>query len=395
METDDDIFIINKRAREYINKLRETSKDAKIKAKLMIQNMLCYPCPHGYTENDWKSLAEKYEIDLPSIDTQKKCTYKSCKDTIKECERLLDMHNNELLAQYYETSSKLIMDEYKKSINNVVQYDFMSIKRKEVSPEQLELKNALITLIENLFGIEALDQIIKRKHSNNNPACISNSNTLNVQDTSALRAENDQTIDEHDDEWNGMVYNDINRISFTQKFKYDKRQHFKETINQYQGLQHKNIPDKVYADILQAIHNHGLIVPNKEDPKEKFAKVTKEHIKMFLNQNDHSQHYEDLQLIYSKITTHPCPNIQKHEKALQQDFDRLVEVFLSLPEAKVDRKNFLNTHYVLRQLLKRRGINVPEDDLNNLKTPARIRRHDDIYQMCCDKLGWNFTPLAS
>jgi hypothetical protein len=36
-----------------------------------------------------------------------------------------------------------------------------------------------------------------------------------------------------------------------------------------------------------------------------------------------------------------------------------------------------------------------EDDLNNLKTPARIRRHDDIYQMCCEKLGWNFTPLAS
>ena len=116
---------------------------------------------------------------------------------------------------------------------------------------------------------------------------------------------------------------------------------------------------------------------------------------MFLGESNHPEYYEDRQLIWSKITGNPCPNIQRYEKGLYTDFEQLVEVFLSFPEDVVDRKNFLNTHYVLRQLLLKRGIIVPEDDLNNLKTPARQRAHDDIYQMCCEKLEWNFTPLAS
>ena len=116
---------------------------------------------------------------------------------------------------------------------------------------------------------------------------------------------------------------------------------------------------------------------------------------MFLGESNHPEYYEDRQLIWSKITGFPCPNIQRFEKGLYTDFEQLVEVFLSFPEDVVDRKNFLNTHYVLRQLLLKRGIIVPEDDLNNLKTPARQRAHDDIYQMCCEKLEWNFTPLAS
>ena len=116
---------------------------------------------------------------------------------------------------------------------------------------------------------------------------------------------------------------------------------------------------------------------------------------MFLEESGHSKSYEDLQLIYHKITTFPCPNIQKYEDALYDDFDQLVEAYLSLPPHLVDdRKNFLNNHYTLRQLLRRRGVIVPDHDLSVLKTPSRLRKHDDIYQHCCNSLGWNFTPLG-
>jgi hypothetical protein len=74
-----------------------------------------------------------------------------------------------------------------------------------------------------------------------------------------------------------------------------------------------------------------------------------------------------------------------------EDFEKLVEVFLKI---KGDRKNFLHAHYVLTQLLLRQGVKLPENSLNSLRTPARLREHDDIYQKCCDVLGWNFTPLA-
>jgi hypothetical protein len=383
METDDDIFLIHKRVTNYLKKINDENKNNCKEIYTLITKLLSYFPPHGFTEDDWIKFSKIYEISIPSPRTKDRITYKECKDILKKCEQLQEQSSFEDRSTMYETESKQLIDSYKASINNVIHNDFMSLKKKEVSPEQKQYKNKLINIIENTLGYDVLQQVIKRKNTV--------TNQMTKEDFTKFEID---TVDDNDEEWNGMVYNDINRINFAIKFKYDKRQHFKDTINQYQGLQHKNIPEQVFKDVVEEIHKHGLADSTKTDPKEKYAKVTKEHIKMFLSQCDHSIYYEDQQLIYSKITTNPCPNIQKYEKALFNDFEKLVEVFLSLPEEIVDRKNFLNTHYVLRQLLKRRGLIVPEHDLNNLKTPARIRAHDDIYQMCCDRLGWNFTPLS-
>ena len=81
-----------------------------------------------------------------------------------------------------------------------------------------------------------------------------------------------------------------------------------------------------------------------------------------------------------------------YEKQLYDDFDKLAKVFVTLDNVK--RKNFLNNHYVLRQLLLRQGVKVKENELNTLKTASRIREHDEIYQRCCEKLGWNFVPMS-
>ena len=126
---------------------------------------------------------------------------------------------------------------------------------------------------------------------------------------------------------------------------------------------------------------HGLDINN----------VTIKHIGMFLSETKNSKYYEDKQLIYSVITKKEKPDISKYEKKLFEDFEKLVEVFLKI---KVNRKNFLHAHYVLTQLLLRQGVRLPENSLNSLRTPARLREHDDIYQKCCDLLGWNFKPLA-
>ena len=70
------------------------------------------------------------------------------------------------------------------------------------------------------------------------------------------------------------------------------------------------------------------------------------------------------------------------------------QAFTQLPEEiQKNRKNFLNNKYILNQLLKRRNIKVQESDLYYLKTPSRRKEHDEIYSLCCKKLGWTFTPL--
>ncbi len=176
-------------------------------------------------------------------------------------------------------------------------------------------------------------------------------------------------------------YNDYSRVNVTQRYHYEKRCHFRDTINQYQGKQNKYIPQKVYDDVKYMIEMHGLDINN----------VTIKHIGMFLAETKNSKYYEDKQLIYSVITNKEKPDISKYEKKLFEDFEKLVEVFLKI---KGDRKNFLHAHYVLTQLLLRQGVKLPENSLNSLRTPARLREHDDIYQKCCDLLGWNFKPLA-
>ena len=192
-------------------------------------------------------------------------------------------------------------------------------------------------------------------------------------------------------EWTGSIYGDNNRINFTVKYKYEKKCHFRDTLNQFQGLQNKCIPDTVIEDVKDAIEKHSLANLEETDVSKRYARVTLDHVRIFLTETNHNKYYEDLQLIFSKITGKKCPDISRYEKQLYDDFDELVEAFLSLNDT--NRKNFLNVHYVLRQLLKRRGYRVPENSLSNLKTPSRMREHDDIYQKCCEKLQWNFTPL--
>ena len=395
METDDDIFLIYKRAQVYIHKLKNTVRQTHEQHLERVNNMLHSHPPHGYTLEDWGKIASLYKLQVDASKRKGVCmTYKQCKDVIKELEQLEAYNDLDEAVEMFDTTAQTLIDTYKRSINNVIHTDFMAVttsSKKNVSPEQLKLKDNLIRLFENLFGVDAVDHIITRKASGAN--CLAFTNALDKEDPCNSNGCNDMD-DTNDEEWNGMVYNDINRINFNTKFKYDKRQHFKDTINQYQGLQHKNIPDHVISNIIDMIEKHGLADMSKSDPKERYSKLTKEHIQMFLSEIDQSQYYEDKQLIYSKITTIPCPNIQKLEKVLLQDFEQLVEAFLSFPEEVVDRKNFLNAHYVLRQLLRRRNVVVSEHDLNNLKTPNRLRQHDDIYQMCCEKLGWNFTPLG-
>jgi len=214
----------------------------------------------------------------------------------------------------------------------------------------------------------------------------------------------------------GMVYNsnftdnvtfyDYSRVNMTQKYHYEKKCHFRDTINQYQGKQNKHIPQSVYDNLEKMLEMHGLL--NKEDPESsqsgefishpnsglKYEKVTKQHIRTFLKEIEKSKYYEDTQLIFSQLTGKSKPDISKYEKELYDDFDKLVKVFVSIKGISCYRKNFLNSHYVLRQLLLKQGIRVPYSDLNTLKTHSRLREHDEIYKQCCELLNWEFHPMC-
>ena len=193
---------------------------------------------------------------------------------------------------------------------------------------------------------------------------------------------------------NDISFKDIERINISNKYQYDRRTHFKDCINQYQGKQNATIDDQVYKDLIEQFRLHHLIPENYKDmPKEEaFRDVSKEHVLMFLKETGYTKHYEDLVLIHHQLTGQPKPDISHLENDLLQDFDQLTDLY-DKHYRNNERKNFINTQYVLFQLLKRHKFSCKKEDFNILKTIDRKYFHDSIMQDLFEILGWNIHPL--
>lgn len=194
--------------------------------------------------------------------------------------------------------------------------------------------------------------------------------------------------------YKSLSYKDISRINMSSKYTYERRIHFKDCMNQYQGKQNATIDDKVFKDLELEFGRHGLL-DNSSDGKDRFKNITKEHILLFLKEIGYSKHYEDIVLIYHKMTGKPVDDISHLENKLMEDFDKISNLYDKKYKftGKIDRKSFINTQYILFQLLKRHKYNCKKEDFNMLKTLDRKSFHDDIVKDLFETLGFNFTPI--
>ncbi len=196
--------------------------------------------------------------------------------------------------------------------------------------------------------------------------------------------------------YKSMSYKDISRINMSSKYSYERKIHFKDCINQFQGKQNSTINDDVYKSLEEQFELHGLLSGDKETPKKlRFQNITKEHVLLFLKENGHSKHYEDVVLIYHKMTGKKVDDISYLETQLMEDFDKISNLYDKKFKftGKIDRKSFINTQYILFQLLRRHKYPCKKEDFNMLKTLDRKSFHDDIVKDLFESLGFNFTPI--
>lgn len=192
---------------------------------------------------------------------------------------------------------------------------------------------------------------------------------------------------------NVSSYKDNDRINITSKYCYDRKIHFRDCINQYQGKQNSNIPQKIYDQLENQFELHHLLVGDKNTPKEiRFQNITKKHISIFLKELDYTNHNENINLIHYNMTGKKPDDIGYLEDKLLEDFDTLTELY-DKKFKHIDRKNFINTQYVLYQLLLRHKHRCDKEDFAMLKTIDRKAFHDDIMKTCFEALGWNFVPF--
>ena len=362
--------------------IRDTSETLKV----LLSECNTKNPPDGVPKSDKDfvaDLSQQFKVEVGSATV----SYAMWKKNIRELKILYErIQEIPCLALMHLDEVESLFSDYKATFSQTITKSFMDNTGSENrGADRTGFIKSYVESIGEFIEPEVLEKLIDSASSRS----IGANGPSKEMSASALTEENldDEGEDEEDGAsvYEGINFQDLARVNINQVYKYDNKLHFRDTIKQYQGLQQKTIPDAVVEDVKKMIKLQGLENP---DP-DKYVRVTKDHVRKFLVATKHNSYYEDIQLIYGKITGKPCPNISAFEPILYKEFDELVEAFKKL---KLKRTNFLNCHYVLKQLLKRQKYRVPEGDLPCLKTPNRLREHHGIYQKCCEILGWTFSP---
>jgi len=314
-------------------------------------------------------------------------------NTLKQ--KIFEIENNIIMSEYICLSSP-ILTRYKKLINTPVRLSFFNgISKNENSniqkkyskndeKDKQDIIDEFLTIAKNYISINTYKEETSQQYycdCGNFNNCTEFQNKIICNDCSSVHSI--QSIQ--------TSFKDIDRVNLSQKYKYKKKVHFRDTLNQYQGKQNKNV-ENVYPILEEQFLLHNLVNKDGKTNAEKYNSITKEHIYMFLFETNNSNFYEDINMIHTYFTGIPCPDISDIEHLLYEDFDKVVDAYESLGD--IDRIHFLNGQYILYQLLKRRKYKVKENDFDILKTRERLVEHDEIYQKICMKLEWTFTPTV-
>ena len=193
---------------------------------------------------------------------------------------------------------------------------------------------------------------------------------------------------------NVTSYKDINRINISSKYMYDRKIHFRDCINQYQGKQNSSISQEVYDDLIREFESHHLIesLEKCKNPNDRLKHITKEHISIFLKELSYTKHYENINLIHYHLTGIKPDDIGYLEDKLLDDFDIITEAYDRIFK-NLDRKNFINTQYILYQLLIRHKHPCKKEDFSMLKTIDRKNFHDEECKKLFEEIKFSFLPL--
>lgn len=338
------------------------------------------------------------ELDTTNDDPDGRLTYRQRVKLQDERDDLIkkidDLETNNMIAEYMCISQKIITD-YMKLIIVPINVSFFggksTVQNHDTAKKEILLEKFL-DVAKRYLPIKTFKQEIQKKHT----CDCGNSSEF-------TQTENTVTCDECGIERNIYTihtnFKDVDRVNLSQKYKYDKKTHFRDTMNQYQGKQNKKIDNKVYSRCEDWFRRHNLLVDTKgmegtesELFYKRHSKITKGHIYMSLSETENTSYYEDVNLIHNYFTGIPCPDISFIESELNDDFDKVASAYEQIKD--VDRTNFLNGQYVLYQLLRRRKIKVNESDFHKLKTRERLLEHDSIWTLVCLAAEWSYFPMC-
>jgi len=165
-------------------------------------------------------------------------------------------------------------------------------------------------------------------------------------------------------------------------YAYQKINHFKEIVAQFQGKQTTQIPQLVFDRIQMQLKKERVSVHD----------LTYYNSKEILKNLGYPKMYEHIAYIKSRLGVAPPVFSVELEDVL---FGLFVETQAPYARHCPDyRVNFLNYYYMLYKLceLVKEYSYLPLIPL--LKDPEKLVNHDDIWKKMCVDLDWEFTPTV-
>jgi hypothetical protein len=311
--------------------------------------------------------------------------YKKVQDEHNRLTEHIQQVESRAKFNFYIAESVHLVEEYKTMLKIPIKMNFMG---KPIKENKVKKK-----LIKKFFDVACRYIDINKSNDSkkNNIVCgnCHNKKDFDIIDRNTyicMKCFAQQTVMLHN-----SSYNDIDRVNISSKYMYDRKVHFRDCVKQYQGKQNCTIPSEIYTDLEKQFSLHHLLNGAK-DNTSRFNNITKNHILMFLKELGYSNHYENVHLIHYTLTGIKADDISHLEDQLLDDFDALTDLY-DRKFKHINRKNFINTQYVLYQLLLRHKHPCKKEEFIILKTIDRKLFHDEVCQELFIHLGWNSTPF--
>jgi hypothetical protein len=320
---------------------------------------------------------------------------------ITKLEEIITSIELQIGKNFYISESVVLIERYKDLLNKPITVSFYSNTMTEIEREKRKIIKEYISIAQKYLPDLNLTMHTSKKDKRNTLQCkCGNSECFDmIEDTIYVCKE----CGEQQENFGTIIsYKDIDRVNMSIKYSYDRKIHFRDCLNQYQGKQNSNISDEVYNNLFEQYCKHGLIENKKglrfmeTDKKERerlCSKITKDQINMFLKELGYTKHYENINLLHYNMTGIKPDDIFYLEEKLLSDFDTLIEIYDKIYKNKTARSNFINTQYVLYQFLRRYKHPCKKEDFVMLKTIERQSFHDEVTKVCFEELGWNHFPM--
>jgi predicted RNA-binding Zn-ribbon protein involved in translation (DUF1610 family) len=161
---------------------------------------------------------------------------------------------------------------------------------------------------------------------------------------------------------------------------YQRINHFREWLNQFQAKQSPDIPDTVFKDIIDELNKNRIT---------DFSLIDKKKMKSILKKLGHNMYYEHVHYIMNKLSNLPPPKITRDMEKIFIKMFKKIEV----PWEKFKqpgRKNFLSYSYVLYKFCELLELDHLLDCFSLHKAHEKLMENDEIWKKICNYLQWEY-----